>query len=236
MCRLSAKFTLIILLAVTLAILGPGTLGITQDKNISSGIKIVELPEPNLLGAVTFESTLQERRSVRRYRESSVSLKSVSQLLWAAQGITSRKGFRTAPSAGALYPLEIFVAADKVAGLPKGIYRYLPSDHRLEFISEGSCSKQLSGAALRQEAIKQAPVVFVIAGVQKRTVGKYGSRGIRYMYIEAGHAAQNLCLQAVALDLGSLTIGAFNDHEVARILHMKKDEAPIYIIPAGRAR
>jgi SagB-type dehydrogenase family enzyme len=135
-----------------------------------------------------------------------------------------------------LYPLDVYLIAENVDGLETGIYKYVPADHKLMLTSEGSYSQLLSKAAIWQEAIIQAPAVFVISGVEKKTTGKYGNRGVRYMYIEAGHTAQNLCLQAEALDLGSVTIGAFTDHEVARVLQMQKGEAPIYVIPVSQAK
>ncbi|KPK24311.1 MAG: nitroreductase, partial [Desulfobacterales bacterium SG8_35_2] len=177
-------------------------------------IKVVSLPKPDTEGTVPLESILQKRRSVRHYKDSSISIKLISQLLWAAQGITNQQGLRTAPSAGALYPLDIYIIAINVDELETGIYKYLTADHTLLLSAHGDYSQMLSKAALWQDAISQAPAVFVISGVEKKTTGKYGNRGVRYMYIEAGHAAQNLCLQAEALDLGSVTIGAFTDHEV----------------------
>lgn len=230
------RFMVIMLLAQVLLLFVTGASNVILGEVIMPEIKVVNLPKPDTEGTVPLESTLQKRRSVRHYRDSSISIKLISQLLWAAQGITSQQGFRTAPSAGALYPLEIYIIAENVDGLETGIYKYLPADHTLLLTSEGNYSQILSQAALWQEAISQAPAVFVISGVQKKTTGKYGNRGVRYMYIEAGHTAQNLCLQAEALDLGSVPIGAFTDHEVARILQMQKGEAPIYIIPVGRAK
>ena len=156
--------------------------------------------------------------------------------MWAAQGITDPGGFRTAPSAGAFYPLEIYLVTGRVAGLASGAYRYIPFEHALKSIAAGDILPMLSGAALRQEAITQVPAVFVVAGIGKRTTGKYGDRGFRYMYMESGHVAQNICLQAIALGLDSVTIGAFTDTEVARILKMEKGMKPLYIIPVGKAK
>ena len=196
----------------------------------------IRLPEPDRSGSAPLETTLQKRRSVRFFQNAPLSLQAVSQLLWAAQGITDQRGFRTAPSAGALYPLEIYVVAGDVTGLKKGIYLYKPAEHALILNLEGDYLQVLSRAALRQDVVSLAPAVFVIAGIQKRTTGKYGERGIRYMHMESGHAAQNMSLQAVALDLGSVTIGAFSDHEVAGILKMDTSVTPLYIIPVGKTR
>jgi len=200
------------------------------------GNEIIKLPAPDRDGSVPLETTLQKRRSVRSFQDEPLTLAAVSQLLWAAQGITSQHGFRTAPSAGALYPLEIYVVAAKVAGLANGIYLYEPVQHSLLPTASGDYLPILSRAALWQDAVTQAPAVFVIAGTEKRSTGKYGDRGVRYMYMESGHAAQNICLQAVALGLDSVTIGAFKDNEVASVLKMEKGMNPLYIIPAGKAK
>lgn len=211
-------------------------LNTTVSGETAGGSEIIRLPEPDREGSIPLETTLQKRRSVRSFQDDPLILHAVSQLLWAAQGITDPGGFRTAPSAGALYPLEIYLVTGRVAGLASGAYRYIPFEHALKSIAAGDILPMLSGAALRQEAITQVPAVFVVAGIEKRTTGKYGDRGFRYMYMESGHVAQNICLQAVALGLDSVTIGAFTDTEVARILKMEKGMKPLYIIPVGKAK
>jgi SagB-type dehydrogenase family enzyme len=198
--------------------------------------EMITLPAPQKDGAVSVEAALNKRRSVRFFKDTPLALQSVSQLLWAAQGITDKRGFRTAPSAGALYPLELYLFAGKADGLEPGIYHYRPSDHSLLFITEGDFRETLCRAALRQDAICQAPAVFLIAGVPEKTTGKYGERGIRYVHLEAGHVAQNILLQAVSLDLGGVAIGAFSDHEVNNLLKMDKGRAPLYIVPVGMAK
>jgi SagB-type dehydrogenase family enzyme len=198
--------------------------------------EMITLPAPQKDGAVSVEAALNKRRSVRFFKDTPLALQSVSQLLWAAQGITDKRGFRTAPSAGALYPLELYLFAGKADGLEPGIYHYRPSDHSLLFITEGDFRETLCRAALRQDAICQAPAVFLIAGVPGKTTGKYGERGIRYVHLEAGHVAQNILLQAVSLDLGGVAIGAFSDHEVNNLLKMDKGRAPLYIVPVGMAK
>jgi SagB-type dehydrogenase family enzyme len=132
--------------------------------------------------------------------------------------------------------LELYLFAGKADGLEPGIYHYRPSDHSLLFITEGDFRETLCRAALRQDAICQAPAVFLIAGVPGKTTGKYGERGIRYVHLEAGHVAQNILLQAVSLDLGGVAIGAFSDHEVNNLLKMDKGRAPLYIVPVGMAK
>jgi len=199
-------------------------------------IEVVTLPAPQKDGSVSVEAALKKRRSVRNFMDVSLALQSVSQLLWAAQGITDKRGFRTAPSAGALYPLELYLFAGKAEGLKPGIYHYQPGNHSLLFISEGNFRETLCRAAFWQDAICQAPAVFLIVGVPERTTGKYGKRGIRYVHLEAGHVAQNILLQAVSLDLGGVAIGAFSDHEVGKLLKMDKSRIPLYVVPVGKTK
>ncbi len=194
----------------------------------------IELPEPRHDSAISIEQSLLHRRSTRSYTEEAVTLQEVSQLLWAAQGITDPKGFRTAPSAGALYPLEVYVAAGNVQNLTTAVYKYAPDKHMLVRVADGDKRAELADAALSQRCVKEGAVVLVITAVYDRTTVKYGNRGIRYVHIEAGHAAQNVCLQATALGLGIVTVGAFHDEEVTSLLNLPEDEQPLYIIPAGR--
>jgi SagB-type dehydrogenase family enzyme len=162
-----------------------------------------------------------------------VSLDEAAQLLWAAQGITHSEGLRTAPSAGALYPLEIYFLAGTVASLPAGIYRYEPKLHSLARTVSGDQRRELASAAHHQAWIADASAVVVIAAVYRRTRTKYGDRAERYVHIEAGHVAENICLQAVALGLGTTIVGAFADAEVKRLLGLGEEE-PILLIPVGR--
>ncbi|MCS7315101.1 MAG: SagB/ThcOx family dehydrogenase [Bryobacterales bacterium] len=194
----------------------------------------IRLPPPVQDGKVSLEKCLVARRSVRSFRDEAVKLAEVSQLLWAAQGITGGQRLRTAPSAGALYPLELYLLAGKVEGLPPGVYKYRPEGHGLVRLAHEDRRAALAEAALGQQFVAQAPAVFVIAGVYERTAKRYGDRAPRYVHIEVGHAGQNLCLQAVALGLGSVPVGAFRDPEVKRVTGMAEDEAPLYILPVGR--
>ena len=203
---------------------------------VNGEMEVVKLPSPRKDGPVSVEAALLKRRSVRLFKDIPLSLQAVSQLLWAAQGITDKRGFRTAPSAGALYPLELYLFAGQVNGLASGIYRYRVKDHELHPVTKGDYRETLCRAALRQDSICQAPTVFLIAAVPERTTGKYGERGVRYIHMEAGHAAQNILLQAEALNLGSVVIGAFTDHEVSKLLKMEKGSLPLSIIPVGKAR
>lgn len=196
----------------------------------------IRLPQPQRDGKVSLERCLAQRRSVRAFRDAPLSLSELSQLLWAAQGITGGERLRTAPSAGALYPLEVYVVAGKVEGLAPGIYKYRPSGHSLVQMAPEDRRRALAEAALNQQFIAEAPAVFVIAGVYERTAKRYGERAPRYVHIEVGHVGQNICLQAVALGLASVTVGAFRDAEVQRVVGMPAEEAALYILPVGRPR
>ncbi len=194
----------------------------------------IKLPAPVYNGNISIEKALRERRSVRNYRNESARLSELSQLLWAAQGITGPGGRRTAPSAGALYPLEMYVVVGNVAGLPAGVYAYNPERHELVKTADGDKRPELCKAALAQSPIRNAAAVLVISAFYERTTIKYGDRGIRYVHMEAGHAAQNLYLQAVALNLGTVVLGAFDDDGVKKVLHLKQQEQPLYIVPVGK--
>jgi len=194
----------------------------------------IKLPEPRYKGDVSLEEALLKRRSIRDYTGEPLTLQEVSQLLWAAQGITDPRGFRTAPSAGALYPLEVYVVVGDVENLAKGVYRYNPHDHALAKIVDGDKRTDLAKAAVGQRCVEEAAIDIVITGVYERTTKKYGERGIRYVHIEVGHAAQNVCLQATVMGLGAVTVGAFYDDQVGEILNLLKEEQPLYIIAIGR--
>ncbi len=205
-----------------------------SDSRPGRSQETVKLPQPLYDGTVSIEKTLRERRSVRNYKKAPLAVAEVSQLLWAAQGISASGGRRTAPSAGALYPLEVYVVIGNVAGLSPGIYRYDPYRHELAAVTDGDRRAELCNAALGQSPIKNAAAVLVFSAVYERTTGKYGDRGIRYVHMEAGHAAQNVYLQAVALDIGTVVIGAFDDSAVKKIMHMEERERPLYIMPVGK--
>jgi SagB-type dehydrogenase family enzyme len=195
---------------------------------------LFQLPPPRLDSPVCVEHTLQTRRSVRSYRNEALTLEHAGQLLWAAQGTTSARGLRTTPSAGALYPMELYLIAGQVTGLAAGVYHYRCRDHALSQTLSGDRRALLCQAALNQGCVQQAPAVFVLSAVYERITRRYGERGIRYVFMEAGHAAQNLCLQAVALDIGTVVIGAFRDDEVRQALQLPDPEVPLYLIPAGK--
>jgi SagB-type dehydrogenase family enzyme len=190
----------------------------------------VRLPKPKEKGALSIEETLKQRRSVRDYKKGSLSLEEVSQLLWSASGKNLYR--RTAPSAGATYPLEIYLVVGEVEGLEPGVYHYSISKHSLERIKEQDVRRGVCRAALEQRMIERAPISIIIAADYDRTVEHYGQRGIRYVHMEAGHAGQNISLQAVALNMGTVMIGAFEDKQVKEILGI--EEEPLYIIPIGK--
>lgn len=196
--------------------------------------KSVQLPEPSLDGGVSVERTLAERRSVRQYASEPLTLEQLGQLLWAGQGITHARGFRTAPSAGALYPLETYVIVGHVEGLDAGVYHYTPHSHSLTPRQTGDKRDDLARAALGQSPVRNAPVTFVFTAFYERTTVRYGKRGIQYVHMEVGHAGQNVALQAVSLGLGTVMIGAFQDDSVKSLLRLSADEIPLYLIPVGR--
>jgi SagB-type dehydrogenase family enzyme len=198
--------------------------------------EMVKLPPPRSKGHLSIESALSLRRSVRSYSKQPLSLNELSQLLWAAQGINSRDTRRTAPSAGALYPLELYLVAGLTTDISPGVYRYSSEQHALNLIKESDLRPALSGAALNQECIAAAPACFVITGVYRRTAKKYGKRARRYVHLEAGHASENILLQAVALKLGTVVVGAFDDQEVQRVLDLPTEHEPLLVIPVGFPR
>ncbi|MCK4662274.1 MAG: SagB/ThcOx family dehydrogenase [Bacteroidales bacterium] len=215
---------------------------ISDNKNDSSFIK---LPEPKYYSEISLEETLLKRRSVRDFKNKPISISDISQILWAAYGITKeienspaflRGGLKTAPSAGALYPLEIYLVAGEIEKLEKGIYKYLPEKHALKLIIKGDFREELYRSALNQKMIKDAPANIVYSAVYERTTNKYGERGKkRYVCMDLGHSAQNVYLQATALGLGTCAIGAFNDDRVKTTINMPAEEEPLYIMPIGWA-
>ncbi len=194
----------------------------------------IKLPEPRTDHSTSVEQALRLRRSVRTFSAKPLQLAEVAQLLWSAQGITSRDGLRTAPSAGALYPLEIYLVAGNVNDLPVGLWHYLPDHHRLERLADTDIRIPLAHAALDQTWIREAAAIVVFAAVYERTSRKYGKRAKRYVHIEAGHAAENLFLQAASLDLKTVIVGAFQDDELRNTLQLPDDHAPLILMPVGR--
>ena len=210
---------------------------------------IIKLPSPQLEGKVSVEETIAKRRSVRRYRLESLTLSQLSQILWSAQGITGAGKVRAAPSAGAIYPLEIFAVIGKQAiiviaseakqspsreELPACIYHYEIDSHSLILHLQGDLRLDLARAALDQGFIADAPVVIVICAIYPRTSYAYGRRGERYVHMEVGHVGENIHLQAVALGLATVEVGAFDDEEVRKVLGLEEQIKPLYIMPLGK--
>ena len=195
---------------------------------------VIPLPEVAMESDTSIEQALSKRRSVRDYRDESLSLKEVAQILWAAQGVTDTMGFRTAPSAGALYPLECHLISGNVENLPSAVYHYSVQQHTLTQVAEGDKREEISRAALYQMWIAEAAAVIVLSAVYERITSKYGERGIRYTHMEVGHAAQNICLQSIPLGIGTVVVGAFDDEEVQQILGAPANVKPLCILPLGK--
>ncbi len=192
----------------------------------------IQLPSPETKGKISVEESLAKRRSVRNYQNIPLSIKELSQILWAAQGITAKWGGRTAPSAGATYPLEIYVAVGRVERIEPGLYHYIPSSHELDSVLKGDIRDKLCAACLGQQSVKKAPVIIIIAANFSRTEKRYRERATQYVYIEVGHAGQNIYLQAESLGLGTVAIGAFDENQLKELL--KINEQVVYIMPVGK--
>jgi len=232
----------VLLLAVLLAACAPTAN--RQDATITSTLaapsvgeastlapQVTVLPPPQLKGTLTLEEALTKRRSVREFADTPLTLTELGQLLWAAQGTTHSAGLRTAPSAGALYPLEVYAVTRE------GVYHYQPQGHQISVHIQGNVRPALHAAALRQDPVLKASAVIVITAVYARTAQKYGEeRSTRYVHLEAGHAAQNVLLHAVALNLGAVPIGAFEDNQVQQVLALPSDQQPLYLIPVGHPK
>lgn len=200
---------------------------------MSSRVSIA-LPAARKTGEITVEQALARRRSIREFQDAMLTLSDISQLLWSAQGITDAEGHRTAPSAGATYPLELYLVAVRVDGLSPGVYHYRPADHTLEKRADGDTREALRAAALDQACVGQGVAHLVFAAVYARTTDRYGERGMRYVHMDVGHAGQNVHLQAEALGLGTVVVAAFDDERVRAILDLPPGEGPLYIMPVGR--
>ncbi len=205
---------------------------------IYSDVEKIVLPEPERDGGTPLWRTIRQRRSVRNFGPEALSLPELSQLLWAVQGVTGRINafaLRAAPSAGALYPTETYLIVNSVAGLEPGIYHFDAENHALACLRKGSFAREASAAALGQHMAARAAVVFLWSSVFDRAKWKYGQRAYRYVYLDAGHIAQNLALAAVALGLGSCQIGAFFDDELNELIGLDgENESVIYLSVVGR--
>jgi SagB-type dehydrogenase family enzyme len=189
----------------------------------------INLPSPRLKGDMSLEEAIAKRRSIRSYSPTPLTLQEISQLLWAAQGITEpNRGLRAAPSAGATYPYEVYVVTKE------GVFHYIPKGHKLEKIKDGNIRADLTASAMGQASVRDAGAVFILSAIYERTA-RYGERAKLFVHLEGGHIAQNILLQAVALKLGSVPVGAFNPERVKEVTGIPEGEI-VYLIPVGHPR
>jgi SagB-type dehydrogenase family enzyme len=193
---------------------------------------IIKLPPAKLKGTMSVEEALHARRSTRAYATTALKLQDVSQLLWAAQGITAAKGLRTAPSPIAVYLVQAYLVAGNVEGLKPGIYSYKPEDHSIEMLKGGSMEAQLG--SLGQQVFSAAPAVIVLASIDDKASKTFGDFAPRASSMELGHVAENVALQATALGLGLVTATGFDNVKARDILGLPATETPVYLIPVGR--
>lgn len=240
----------ILLIAISFIVM-MGFKGIEQSNmNNSKAVynpqsEFIKLPEPKFNSNYSVEEALLNRRSVREFSEEALSLDEISQILWAAYGITEershpaflRGGLRTAPSAGALYPLDIYLVAGYVKNLPAGIYKYIADGHKLELHASGDFREELAMAALKQDFVMDAPATLFYSAIFSRTTQKYGDRGKeRYVCMDLGHSAENVYLQCASLGLGTCAIGAFTDDMISSVMMLSNKEVPLYLMPIGKRK
>jgi len=195
----------------------------------------MRLPNPSYKGNNSLEEVLLKRRSVREYKKLPLTISEVSQLLWACQGVTENTfKLRTSPSAGALYPLNVYLVVGEVEGLEKGVYKYNPNWHEIKLVKSGDIRDELYRFSLLQDCVRNAPISIVISADYSITTRKYGNRGIKYVHMEVGHVGENLYLQATALGLGTVAVGAFDNEKVRELLGIPDKEEVLYIMPVGR--
>jgi len=215
-------------LMVLMALLTSAAFG--QEKHV------VKLPAPAHKGAMSVEEALKKRRTVRHFASRSLNLNQISQLLWGADGVSDPRNFRTAPAAGATYPLELYLVVGErgVESLAPGLYRYNPQAHVLEpTAATGDLRASVARASLHQTWMAEAPVMVVTAAVYQRCMARYGNRGVQYTHMEVGHVGQNLFLQAESIGLACGIVGAFEDRALAQILKLPADHEPLLIMPVG---
>ena len=198
----------------------------------------IKLLPPTLEGKTSVEDAIRRRRSVRTFTARPMSLPQLSQILWSAQGVTGTCRQRATPSAGATYPLEVFIVVGEqtVENLKAGVYHYEADNHSLSLHLTGDLRQRLAEAALGQGFVATCPLDLVIYAHLTRTAYTYGRRAERYVHMEAGHVGQNVALQAVALGLATVMVGAFRDEAVSNVLKLEEQTMPLYIIPVGKPR
>ena len=224
---------------------------INNEEKKSSDVETISLPSPQFDGNTSVEKALNTRRSTRSFLPEPLTLQQISQILWAAQGITKKVdtpsiywlekyeyqgGYRTAPSAGALFPIEIYIVTGSVQNLFPGVYKYIPKNHSLKKVMDGNIILDVYNTALKQNAIKEAPALLIISSVLERVEAKYEKRAERYVYIEVGAVCENVYLQCSTLGLGTVIIGAFNDDPLKAVLQLPKEENPMGIMPIGKPK
>jgi SagB-type dehydrogenase family enzyme len=193
----------------------------------------IKLPAPRSDGGMPLEAAMAKRRSVREFKPESISIRELSQLLWAAQGVTGPKGQRTAPSAMAKYPLSIYIVPARVDGLAPGLYRYKADGHELETVGPDKRAAVLETVP-KQTALQQAAVVFIVAMNYQKSAQNVTEQTRRYVHMETGLAAQNLLLEAVALKLGSVVVGGINAEAVRKAANLPEAEEVMCALPVGR--
>lgn len=210
-------------------------LGLLMTNSPGLGAEVVKLPPPSYKGAMSVEAALKARRTVREFAARGLDLPQVSQLLWGADGLSDLRGHRTAASAGATYPLEIYLVVGErgAAELPAGVYHYLVQEHALEPGVKGDLRNAVARAALHQTWMTHAPVLVVIAAEYRRCAARYGERGIMYTHMESGNVGANIFLQAEALGLGAGIVGAFEDKGLGQTLQLPKEQVPLLVMPVG---
>jgi SagB-type dehydrogenase family enzyme len=201
----------------------------------SQGAENIKLPPPAHKGKMSVEEALKKRRTVRHYANRGLDLTQVSQLLWGTDGISDSRGYRTAPSAGATYPLEFYLVVGErgVTGLAPGLYHFRPDTHTLKLTQPGDLRAPVARACLHQSWMAEAPVMVIFAAEYRRCMARYGERGVRYTHMEVGHAGQNLYLQAEALGLACGIVGAFQDRVLSEILKLPAQHEPLLVMPVG---
>ncbi len=222
---------------VGLGLVGISVAGCIEREEMVQNGGVTMLPNPRLKGDISLEEAIKGRRSERSFKDIALTKEQLSQLLWSAQGITDpdpgRRFFRAAPSAGAQYPLDIYVVVGGVEELGVGVYHYDPHEHSTRLLVEGDLREPLARACVAQMFMADAPISIVITAEYGRITDRYGDRGVRYAHMEVGHVGQNIHLQAEALGLGTVVIGAFMDDEVAELLHLPRGHEPLYVMPVG---
>lgn len=215
----------------------PASLSSSKTQQASAAAEEIPLPPPRTSGDVSLEEALDRRYSFREFSDKEISLEQIAQVLWAGAGIPAgvdavSGATRLPPSAGATYPTDLYLVAGRVTGLRPGVYAYNPGAHALKLTKSGDLRRDVSETALGQSWLSTAPALVVIAGTYPRVTQRYGERGVRYAFIEAGCVAQNLCLQATVLNLGSAVVGAYYDDQLREILELPAD--PLLIVALGR--